>query len=370
MSGKFELEREKKGAMFKITLSSKFNSNYYTRLVISKNTTSSTKKCPSEVIKSISTGDVVYNEFDFLEGKRNRPLQSKVFTESSGKCVCGFIYDLSPETNYTFYAYAQARDKNWYKVGESARVNPKDDDKLVMQNIEKYYEDEDFVADNKNVAIRVNVINKGEETSSPYFVRVYEGSIAGDNYMNTSDSNPGLNSGDNADLKVKIKSKRSGHKRYYFRLVSSDGAYLDKDGFNVIWEKAKSEEDLLGDLEKIKNLGSYSHTFTKEELLREELIVNCIMYGLAFLTGGGSFLLSQARSIYKYKVVDVASIGGVYTRKYYCRKILDPKQKDLNVPVLYQYSYVTVFYNSKAKNNNDVAHIEIINDGPPKLARN
>lgn len=118
-----------------------------------------------------------------------------------------------------------------------------------------------------------------------------------------------------------------------------------------------------------KRINTYSKTFTQNEILSSEIVNSWILYMLGILNGGvPSVLIENARSIYKNKVVDVQSIGGLYTKTYYLKRLLDPKHANATVPVPHQFAFSVVYYSSPDMISSNIAYIDTVNDGGPRLA--
>ncbi|GMQ59298.1 hypothetical protein AN1V17_36950 [Vallitalea sediminicola] len=122
--------------------------------------------------------------------------------------------------------------------------------------------------------------------------------------------------------------------------------------------------------EIVKHIGTVKHTFTAEESRNAEIAESTALALLGALSGGTAYLLTITRIITKYKTVNVSDIGGIYTKKYYVRVILDPSQRHLNVPVPYQFKWVTIFYDSPTMSDDDIVYTQSMNDGSPRLASN
>lgn len=127
----------------------------------------------------------------------------------------------------------------------------------------------------------------------------------------------------------------------------------------------KANKVTPGPWKNVKYIGSKSRKLSSP--YTRERIIQTIQYGLGFLSGGASFLLGMAESIYRQKVYDVTKYGGVYTKTYYRRQITDVRNSKTNVPVPYRYEYVTYFYSSS--NFSKVVYTERVGAGI-KLANN
>lgn len=123
------------------------------------------------------------------------------------------------------------------------------------------------------------------------------------------------------------------------------------------------DEYVFGDWNIVRYLGFYKHTFTSQELLTNSIIEQTIFFGLGLVSAGETYLLGIAKTLNDYKTVDVKAIGGVYTKSYYVRKIVYPSQASLNVPVLYEFEYWTIFYNNELMRNTDIVYINRVSDG-------
>lgn len=132
---------------------------------------------------------------------------------------------------------------------------------------------------------------------------------------------------------------------------------------------ASIEEILDGEI--VRDLGEHSHRFTTSELAQIDFADDAIIYGLSLIPANGmpTFILTQVRKLHISKTVDVKKIGGVYTHSYYIRKIVDPSQKNLNVPVAYKFTYVTAYYNKPTMTNTQIVYIAKTGDGV-KLDKN
>ncbi|EGT4533178.1 TPA: hypothetical protein ACMVR8_003593 [Clostridioides difficile] len=136
---------------------------------------------------------------------------------------------------------------------------------------------------------------------------------------------------------------------------------VDKKGNNTY----VSTKVTPGSWKNVKYLGQKSRKLSSP--YTRERIIQTIQWGLDYLSGGSSFLLGLAESIYREKVYDITKYGGVYTKTYYRRQITDIRNSHANVPVPYRYEYVTYFYSSS--NFKKVVYTERVGDGI-KLANN
>ena len=143
-------------------------------------------------------------------------------------------------------------------------------------------------------------------------------------------------------------------------VLNTTSYYQGDGGSNTIYEN--------GNIWTInQRLGSYSHTFTDLELLNLNIIEQTILFGLGSISGGSAYLLGVAKAIHQYKIVDVEDIGGVYTKSYYCKRLLNPSHINSTVPVPHQFAFITVFYNSPYMTSSNIAYIRVQNDGGPRL---
>lgn len=138
-----------------------------------------------------------------------------------------------------------------------------------------------------------------------------------------------------------------------------------EDGNNLKKRSLSSRAVKPGPWKTVKYIGSKSRKLTNP--YTRERIIQTIQYGLGFLTGGGSYLLGMAESIYRQKVYDVTKYKGVFTKTYYRRQITDVRNSKANVPVPYRYEYVTYFYSSPSFKN--IVYTQRVGAGI-KLARN
>ncbi|WP_313395150.1 hypothetical protein [Clostridioides difficile] len=114
------------------------------------------------------------------------------------------------------------------------------------------------------------------------------------------------------------------------------GIFVLSSGYNLVYastfEENEYKQELVnendvstkvtpGSWKNVKYLGQKSRKLSSP--YTRERIIQTIQWGLGYLSGGSSFLLGLAESIYREKVYDITKYGGVYTKTYYRRQITD-----------------------------------------------
>lgn len=154
--------------------------------------------------------------------------------------------------------------------------------------------------------------------------------------------------------------------------LRNDRIIVDQDDFFKDFElKDYDTQDILGDWEKINHLGTVNKTFTAEEIRKSNHAENAAMFLIGLVTTGWpAALLTSAKIEKDYMTVNVQQIGGVYTKSYYARKIVNTDEKDLNVPVAYQYKWITIYYDSSEMTKDNMVYMSSMSDGGPRLSSN
>ncbi len=127
---------------------------------------------------------------------------------------------------------------------------------------------------------------------------------------------------------------------------------------------------LVQQYQVVNYLGSVSQSFQGLDLYTREAANAYALYKISNIHGWSALALGLAEILHRSEVIDVYAIGGVYTRGYYVRKIVNPAHANATVPVAYQFTFVTVFYNSPAMLDSNIEYIRMQNDGGPRLAVN
>ena len=164
--------------------------------------------------------------------------------------------------------------------------------------------------------------------------------------------------------------------------VDMSSVYIPQENFDIEEREAKrinevmneisNEDHSEGNWEFVELQGSISEPY--DLTLGEEIASNFVKYGMYTpLVRQGTLLvpvIESLNAIAKSKTVDIEKIGGMYAESYEIRKIGNPKHKDVNVPVLYQYAWAVVYYSSQDMTPENIVYVDVIYDGGPRLASN
>ncbi|MGX4598974.1 hypothetical protein [Faecalimicrobium sp. JNUCC 81] len=108
---------------------------------------------------------------------------------------------------------------------------------------------------------------------------------------------------------------------------------------------------------------------TSNQMEAAKVVLNSAFSSL--VQGYLGYSVSAIQAVYYLTNQDIfKKIGGVYTKSYYVRKITNPKNAHVNVPVPYQYAYVTFVYRSSSMSDSTLEKIVWQHDGSPRLAKN
>lgn len=142
-----------------------------------------------------------------------------------------------------------------------------------------------------------------------------------------------------------------------FALIEKSSTASEK----LISTRSISDTEMFGDWKLVRTLGSTSIPYTNKNISKGEFLrsaINTALAGVPLVN-----MIGASERVYNAYCVDTGALGGVYTKTFYLRKIIDPSTANANVPVPYAFQVMTVFYKSSDMRPQNAVYIERMSDG-------
>lgn len=258
-NSKLSLYSREEAFKFKIELDEEFEEKYNEIRLTRFHQQDVTKEIKSfENDFTINLENVITKDIEFGD--------ESVKLYSNNSKLKGYIYDLSPNKEYTFYAYAKSvKDKVWYKIGHDTEIpDPIERGNIEITEIEgiqgdvrkKLTNTSNFKI-NSELTLWVSVKNSGKKDFPEYYMHIFKDRISKRNRLDY-DHEDGIGARDDQSVVLEIESTRLGVQKYIICVTKEKNDFKNiilKKEIEIKWESENNLANALSDMPLAKLYG-------------------------------------------------------------------------------------------------------------------